>query len=86
MIEAAGDAQSGGRARDPFAALSGVPSSLRADAARIWMEERRAAQARAAAEQAWTQTPFYRFMASGDRRDLLTNSQQVINDNLLRPT
>ncbi len=86
MIEAVGDAQSGGRRSDPFAALSGVPSSMRADAARAWMEERRSAQARAAAEQAWTQTPFYRFMASGDRRDLLTNSQQVINDNLLRPT
>ncbi len=87
LIDASGSAQpGGGRGSDPFAALSGVPSSMRADAARAWMEERRAAQNRAAAELAWTQTPFYRFMASGDQRDLLTNSQQFINDNLLRPT
>ncbi|WP_373635432.1 hypothetical protein [Yoonia sp. SS1-5] len=66
--------------------IAGTPETLRGDALRSWMEERRQAQNRAAAELAWTQTPFYRFMGSGDRRDLLTSSQQFVNDNLLRPT
>lgn len=60
-----------------------LPSGARAEMARVIFDRRQARIGRERQEAIWSQTPIYRYFATGGSRSLMTDEARWVHDNLL---